>query len=206
MASAGLRDRKKASVKAALVEQALRLFATRGFDGVTVDEIAAAAGVSRRSFFRYFPTKEAVVLERREVELASLKALLESPLPGEAPFATIRRALLALSKHHSAERRTILAEQVLVRTTPSLMARDFEVDRAFERALVARLLAEGRHTAAEERRARILAAAVVGAVRVTIEEWSDRGGDLDLRRLGEDALEFLAPLAPQAKREGRRRA
>ncbi len=198
-ATPGLRDRKKLQVRAALVDAALRLFAERGFDGVTVDEIAAAADVSRRTFFRYFATKEAVVFARREEQLEHFRALLVDPPSDEAPFATVRRALLTLASDYVEHRRAILAVAALVRSAPSLVARDLEVDRAFEAVIVEHVVARSRRTVGDRRRARILAAAIVGAVRVTIEEWAERDGAPDLRRLGAEALDLLEPLAPAVR-------
>lgn len=195
----GLRDRKKLQVRAALVEAALRLFAERGFDGVTVDEIAAAADVSRRTFFRYFATKEAVVFARREEQLERFRALVAEAPAAEAPFVTARRALLTLANDYVEHRRAILAVAALVRSSPSLVARDLEVDRAFEAVIVEHVVARSRRSVGDRRRARILAAAIVGAVRVTIEEWAERDGEPDLRRLGDEALDLLEPLAPPTR-------
>jgi AcrR family transcriptional regulator len=87
---------QRRQVEADLERAALRLFAERGLDGVTVDEIATAAGVSTRTFFRYFPFKIDVVLlyyRRRQVQL--LEALARRP-PHEPPFSALKNALLAV--------------------------------------------------------------------------------------------------------------
>ncbi|MGZ3476618.1 MAG: hypothetical protein ACXWUG_22425, partial [Polyangiales bacterium] len=70
----------------------------------------------------------------------------------------------------------------------SLSAHDLEVDRAFEAAIEGAL--------GGGRRAKICAAAVVGAIRVVLEEWAERGGKLDLRAVGTEALDLIAPVAP----------
>jgi AcrR family transcriptional regulator len=197
-APVGLRDRKKEKVRAALIEAALHLFSARGFDGVTVDEIAAAADVSRRTFFRYFATKEAAVLARREEQLEAFREALAAGDAGP-PFASIRRALLSLADDYTAKREQILAEQRLIRASAQLVARDLEVDRAFEGVMVEHLIAHSRQGAPDRRRAKIVAAALIGATRVVIEEWAEREGAPDLRRMGEGALDLLEPLAPRAR-------
>lgn len=189
-----LREKKKAAVREALVEAALRLFRARGFDAVTIDEIAAAAEVSRRSFFRYFPTKEAVLLERRYAQLAVFRALLAERQKGESPFEHVRRACLALASEYVALRRQILEERAIVAAAPSLVARDLEVDRAFESAIEEAL--------GGSRRARICAAAVIGVTRVVLEEWAAGGAKADLVALGGDALSLLEPLAPPRGSKG----
>ncbi|MBK7396982.1 MAG: TetR family transcriptional regulator [Myxococcales bacterium] len=186
-----LRDKKKAAVREALIDAALRLFRARGFDAVTIDEIAAAAEVSRRSFFRYFPTKEAVLLERRHEQLASFRALLAAPRKGEAPFALVRRACLALATEYVARRKQILEERTIVAAAPSLVARDLELDRAFEGAIEEAL--------GGTRRARICAAATIGVTRVVLEDWAASGARSDLLALGGEALDLLEPLAPARK-------
>jgi len=194
----GLRDRKKVRVRAALVEAAMRLFAARGFDGVTVDEIAAAADVSRRTFFRYFPTKEAVAFARREDQLALFREKLGGA--GDVPpFAAIRVALLALADDYVARRTQILEERTLTKSAPSLVAGDLEVDRAYESIIAEHFLAHSRRTVGDRRRARMVAAAIVAVVRVVLEEWAERDGEVDLSRIGNDALELLEPMAPRLR-------
>ncbi len=195
-AELGLRDRKKVKVRAALVEAAMRLFDERGFDGVTVDEIAARSDVSRRTFFRYFQTKEAVVFARREEQLALFHEALAAA-EGEPPFEALRRALLALADDYARRRAQILAERALMRSAPSLVARDLEVDRAYEGVIADHFLSRSKRTVGDRRRARMLAAAVVAVVRVAIEEWAERDGEVDLSRVGVDALELLEPMAPR---------
>jgi len=194
----GLRDRKKVRVRQALADAALKLFEARGFDAVTVDEIAAAADVSRRTFFRYFATKEAAVFARREDQLVLFRVhLMEAKT--NVPFDAIRAALLAVADDYHEQRERILLEQRVIRSAPSLMTHDLEVDRAFEGVIVEHLVSGSRRTIADRRRARMLAAMIVGAVRVVIEEWAEKNGELDLKKLGQEALELLEPLSPRPK-------
>jgi len=194
----GLRDRKKVRVRQALADAAMRLFEARGFDAVTVDEIAAAADVSRRTFFRYFATKEAAVFARREDQLALFRVhLMESQ--ADAPFDAIREAMLAVADDYNDQRERILRERRVVTSAPSLMTHDLEVDRTFEGVIVEHLVQGSRRTMSDRRRGRMLAAMIVGAVRVVIDEWAEKNGEIDLKKLGQEALELLEPLAPRPK-------
>jgi AcrR family transcriptional regulator len=195
----GLRDRKKVAVRAALVDASLRLFGERGFDAVTVDELAAAADVSRRTFFRYFPTKEAVLFAHREDQLEAFRAALAGNEEAGDAFGAVRTTLLALADDYDRNRAEILAVRAVVRGSPWLVARDLEMDRAFEAVIAEHLVASSRRTAGDRRRARIVAAAVVGAVRVVLEEWAEKDGALDLRKHGQEALDLLEPIAPRAR-------
>ena len=195
-AEPGLRDRKRVRVHQALADAALRLFEERGFDNVTVDEIAARADVSRRTFFRYFSTKESVVFARRDEQLEVFREALRDHPEG---FAAIREALLALGDDYTSRREQILAEQRLIRTAPSLMMHDHDMDRAFEGVMVEHLLDHTRRTVSDRRRARILSAALIGAIRVCIEEWAERDGELDLAKLGTEVLDLFEPLAPRSR-------
>lgn len=194
----GLRDRKKVRVRQALADSAMQLFEARGFDAVTVDEIAAAADVSRRTFFRYFATKEAAVFARREDQLVMFRVhLMESS--ADAPFEAMRAALLSLADDYQEQRERILRERAIIKSAPSLMTHDVEVDRGFEAVIVEYLVQNSRRTVTDRRRARMLAAMMVGAVRVAIDEWAEKNGEIDLEKLGQEALELLEPLAPRPK-------
>ena len=97
-----LRDQKKEQTREALFEAAIQLFRERGFTGTTVDDIAAAARVSRRTFFRYFPAKEAVVFPWDAERLDRFEQILRDRSSGEAPFELVRRAFLVLVEDYVA--------------------------------------------------------------------------------------------------------
>src|SRR6202051_5120995 len=75
----GLRERKKRLMRQQLSDTATRMFLERGFDAVRVTDIAAACGVSEKTVFNYFPTKESLILDRLESTMASLRAGLAEP-------------------------------------------------------------------------------------------------------------------------------
>src|SRR3974377_2222058 len=87
----GLRARKKRLMRQQLSDTATRMFLDRGFDAVRVSEVAEACGVSEKTVFNYFPTKESLVLDRLETTMASLRAGL--PDPGVSPVEAALRIL-----------------------------------------------------------------------------------------------------------------
>ena len=120
MSEPGLREKKKRAIEAELRRLAMELFAARGYDAVTVDAVADAAGVSRRTFFRYFPSKEDVFFARRRDQTERLAALVAAPRPGEAAFDRVRRALLELASEHVEKRSLILTEHAILAKSPAL--------------------------------------------------------------------------------------
>src|SRR5881275_1648549 len=105
----GLRQRKKQQTREAIAQTARRLFLEHGFDAVTVDDVARAADVSRKTVFNYFPTKEDLFYGRMEIFEEDLLAAIRSRAPGEsilrafAHFVTTRRGMLASDDPGSAE-------------------------------------------------------------------------------------------------------
>jgi AcrR family transcriptional regulator len=87
----GLRERKKARTRAVIRQEALRLFRERGYSGTTVEQIAAAADVSPATFFRYYPTKEDVVLQD-DLDVLLPEAVEAQPA-GLNPIAAVRAAI-----------------------------------------------------------------------------------------------------------------
>jgi AcrR family transcriptional regulator len=163
----GLRERKRRSTLASIQSEALRLFRAKGYAETTVVEIAAAAGVSERTFFRYFPTKEDVVLldELDSGFVASLRGQ-----PNElTPFAAMARALGDLLGHLTSGERTQQRERVvLILGVPELRAR--MLDQVFARStLIAQLIAERLDLSPDDPQARILGGAFSGAAVAALQ-------------------------------------
>lgn len=119
-----LAERKRQLVRDELAEAALRLLAKQGFEQTTVDELAAAAGVSRRTFFRYFASKEDVVTSSVVVVIEGILAEVAARPAGEPPAVAIREAVKAVTVEDFAEDRE--KSVALIRHTqqiPALRAR-----------------------------------------------------------------------------------
>ncbi len=142
MAIDGTRERKRADSRARVVDVAFALFAERGYDGVTVAEICAAADIAPRTFFRYFLTKDDVLTEPARVVSDRLQAEL-SAVPAQVSDAeALRAALLTVSAEMVADRERVVRlfrvvrQASAARTHPLLRLSDRE--RAVAEALVAR--------------------------------------------------------------------
>jgi len=165
-----LRERKKAKTRAAIQQHALRLFGEQGYNATTVEQIAEAAEVSPSTFFRYFPTKEDVVLYD-----AFDPVLVEAfrAQPAElSPIQALREAMWAVLAKLPTEELALQRERdVLIRSVPELRARMLdEFGRNVE--LLAEVVAERVGRRADELAVRTLAGAVIG---VGISAWYTAG-------------------------------
>jgi len=183
---AGLRERKKARTRAAIRDHAMRLFEEQGFAATTVDQIAAAAEVSQSTFFRYFPTKEDVVLSD-DYDPLMLAAVRDQP-PDVPPIEAIRRGIRTVFEQISPEDwQREQDRQRMIFGVPELRARATQ-KYAELIGMVAAVIAERAGRPAGDLRARVLAGAVLGAVlAVAPSGVAERG---DVARLDE-ALGFL---------------
>ena len=114
---------------------ALRLFAERGFDDTTVDQIAAEAGVSRRTFFRYFDSKSEVLWSEFDAEVENLRAVLGSTAPDVPVMTAVRAAVLAVNHYSAADVPELRARMSLVSANSELAASAMAHYDAWERAI-----------------------------------------------------------------------
>ncbi|MFJ8140865.1 TetR family transcriptional regulator [Streptomyces sp. NPDC096013] len=139
----GLRERKKRILRRQLSDTATEMFMERGFDAVRVAEVAEACGVSEKTVFNYFPTKEALVLDLGEATLVSLRTALADPNlhPVDAALTILSEELANITSWLSAQndpaeaRAMFLRFGMLIRSTPSLRA--YQRDTADRQVAVA---------------------------------------------------------------------
>jgi AcrR family transcriptional regulator len=165
----GLRERKKQQTRQAIVDAAHRLFGERGFDRVTVAEVARAAEVSEGTVFNYFPTKEDLFyggLESFEAQL--VQAVRERP-PGESALAAFRGFVLAGSKRLEADETAdvISSSTAIVSASPALQARERDIVARYTDELAA-LLAEETGAGADDAEPRAAASALMGVQRAVV--------------------------------------
>ena len=176
----GLRERKKQQTRELIAETARRLFGERGFEAVTVTEIARAADVSAQTVFNYFPTKEDLVYWRLESFEDELLGTIRDRAPGESAlsafgrFVRAPRGMLATYDPETRERLAALTRMIV--SSPSLLAREQQIFEGYTRDL-AELLGG-------DVQARVAAGAMIGLHRALV--------DFSRRRVLEGAREELA--------------
>lgn len=188
-----LREKKKRQTRSALLSEAHQLFAAQGYEATTIEEICDAAGISKRTFFRYFPSKEDLVFPNHEERLARFLAFLERA-PDDLPaFDTLRLATEIFARDYMENRGHFIAQQRIIETSPALMAREHQIDVAWEAVMAtwfARKLGRGEEPSVPLS-AKVIAGAAIGVIRATMRHWTSRGGEDDLAELGMSAIEKL---------------
>jgi AcrR family transcriptional regulator len=158
----GLRERKKARTRAAIRRHALRLFREQGYQHTTVEQIAAAAEVSPSTFFRYFPTKEDLILQD-DMDTQVAEAFERQPA-GLKPVAAFRAALREVAGSLSpADLDVIRDTTALIRTEPEIRARATDEFARMIMVLSAALARRTRHPA-DDLAVRAVAGGIIGVV------------------------------------------
>lgn len=173
-----LSERRRRLMRDELGRIAIRLFAEHGFDNVTVDEIAAAAGTSPRTFFRYFATKDEIVLDyERRVQERLLDALLSRP-SAEGPVEALKQAYIATSHVEPADRRRVLQLGRILAAAPALRARANGERMAEDRA-VAEHIADRLGVDPDDAHVRVIITAMGAVAATEFRVWVDSGGKGD---------------------------
>jgi AcrR family transcriptional regulator len=196
-----LRERKRTRTRLMIQTEALRLFTEKGYAQTTVEEIADAAAISPRTFFRYFPSKEDVVIWDEYDPLAL--DLLESR-PDDEPLAEAFRAVIreTLAGLYRRDPGRLLALVRLSLTVPELRARFFN-EQTHGVELLMPMLAKQRG-ADDELRLRVIGTALLAAVSVALDLWQKSDGKRDLLALLDQATDALAEGMHELKVKRRR--
>ncbi|HEY3954946.1 MAG TPA: TetR family transcriptional regulator [Streptosporangiaceae bacterium] len=203
-ARASLRERKKLATRRALRRIAFQLAAERGFSNVTVEDIAEAAEVSTRTFFNYFPSKEAALFGNDPERVAALREQIAQVAPGESALDALRAAMTSDAQAVADELTELGYDPAIwlrrakeARADPHLRAA-----RAAQMALVERAITEGlaqrlgTDPDADPYPA-LLAATAAGVFRTSIAFWAASGGTVPLDRLINLAFQALADGLPE---------
>jgi AcrR family transcriptional regulator len=183
------RQRKKTATRDRIRSSALRLFHEQGYDATSVEQIAASAGVSHMTFFRYFPAKEDVALSDRYDPLIA-GAIAKTPAAW--PLIQRIRVVLAQGLRHvyETDRDALLAQNRLIVSTPALYERLWAQQIATQRLILEALGAsqDDKHPSLQDR---VIVAACLAAATTAILAWVENDGTPELPDLIEQAFDIL---------------
>jgi len=164
--------RNHRAVREGIADVAVRLFMERGFVETTIDDIAAEAGISRRTYFRYFATKDDAVLEYLHGFGETVIRRLEARPASESPLTALQTAMRETLDEESPDTSVARAFSRLIRETPALRARQLHLTATWENDLAEAI--SRRYGASEGViRARLLAAVAVDALDIAAGLWTD---------------------------------
>jgi AcrR family transcriptional regulator len=174
----GLRERNRRQTLQRIAEVGIELFLAKGYDATTLDEIAAAAGISRRTFFYYFRSKDDILLTHLASYADALKAMILESASGE-PIDVMRDALVKLSARFESPRTIAIVR--LIRETRTLDAsrqgRQLQLEQAACDALRELWPAKERRD-----RLRLVAMASMGLMRLVVDAWLEQDGKRPLAK------------------------
>ena len=188
-AAGGQPGRRRVTSRAELEHVAFELFAANGFELTTVDDIAAAAGIGRRTFFRYFPSKNDVPWGMFEVELERMRARLKA-CPRDVPLMdAIRVALVDFNQVEPGQVTRHRRRMELILRVPALLAHS-TLRFASWREVIAEFVAERTGLRPDSLAPQAIAHAVLGVAVAAYEQWLD-DEDADLGALLDSAMRQL---------------
>ena len=182
--------RPAATTRAELEQVALELFAERGFVATTVDDIAAAAGIGRRTFFRYFASKNDVVWGDFELGLLALRERLATGPPGRPLLEELREAVLAFNRFDPGEVPWHRDRMALILTVPALQAHS-TLRYAAWRSVIAEFAATRLGGSPADLLPQLVAHSCLGAALTAYDQWLLRP-DSDLPQLLDQAMRALS--------------
>jgi AcrR family transcriptional regulator len=199
-----LRERKKMATRRLLRRAALDLVAARGLSNVTVEDIAEAAEVSPRTFFNYFPTKEAALFGGDPDQAACLRERVARGESGKSSLDVLRVVLAEHAKEIADELRSLggdpadwLRRMKVARADPHVRAAHAAQMAMMERAIAEGLTARLGTDQETDPYPGVLAAAAVGVVRASMAFWAGSGGDVKLGQVIDQAFQALADGLPE---------
>lgn len=201
----GLRERTRRAVRKEIAEAAATLFVERGYEATTIDDIAAAVGMSQRSVFRYFPSKEELVIGKFDFAAEEMLDALRRRPPGEPVWTSLRRVFDVLVEQADAAGQQAAAEQIqrVVFETPALFAAYLQKLQQMQDAVVADLVeraaAAGNPYAIDDPAPRALAAAAFGCLVAAQHSWLAGGAKGAFSDAVDRAMATVGPAAAQSR-------
>ncbi|MEZ5381570.1 MAG: TetR family transcriptional regulator [Microthrixaceae bacterium] len=187
----GLRARKKRQRRRSIEGAAMALFEEHGFDGTTIEQIAAAADIAPRTFFSYFPTKEDVVLADYSGRLERILAELGRRPESEAPWDALQASFVEVAADYEAARDDLIRRFTIMSANAAVYARSLQLQAGWEDAL-ADVLSRRANGTTDDLESRLLASAALACVRSSLRHWLLTGHATPLPTLIDDCFGRLA--------------
>lgn len=176
----GLRERKRAETLERIGEAGIKLFVGKGYEATTLDDIAAAAGISRRTFFHYFKSKDDILVALQcEPAIKALRHAFDLVPMGTTPLDALRKTLPQLVGAFETEQTLAIAD--IMQSTDALKVRKLAIFVDIENA-VYQALTSAWPEPTNEPALRLLAVVSMGVLRLSMEQWRQGGGK---RRIGD---------------------
>ena len=166
-----LRERRIEETRADIVTTAMALFTERGYDDTSMEEVAAATGVSRRTLYRYFASKDDVVFELPRLWLQHVREVVDTREPGESTRSILRRAILDVAAAMDADADRVLAGLALVTSSETLQARRGRSDAEWIEYYVSLILPDVHASHDGLRQALVCAATLVAGQNAMLLAW-----------------------------------
>ncbi len=189
--SLGRRERKKLATRDALVETSLRMFTENGFDETTVEDITEEVDVARRTFFRYFESKEAVLFASQSAQRDGLRTALDARPAEEGVIDSVRAAVRELAAQHSniqLEQQLALAK--IAMQAPSVAAYGVSLRAEWEQ-MIATWVAGRLGGGPSDMRPALVGGSCIAAMGAAMQRWLVGGGAEDIESLVDEALDLL---------------
>ena len=193
-------NRRAAQTRAEIVDAALELFAAQGFDATSMDQVADAAHVSRRTVYRYFPTKDDLVFESPRKWLEVLNRTIDTRRPDEPTRDLLQRAVRDVARFIESDRDTVLNGFSILVASPSLMARHGRSDAEWSARYLELLAPDVAHQSNGLLQATTAAMALVAATNALIAVWATSQPDGDLIAMTEIMFDQIDSLWPASSR------
>jgi TetR/AcrR family transcriptional regulator, regulator of mycofactocin system len=182
--------RRPSTSRAELERVALDLFTSRGFDETTVDDIAVAAGIGRRTFFRYYASKNDAVWGDFDTQLSRLRQWFDDCQPDVPLMDAVHRGVVAFNRLPKEEEPWHRRRMALILNTPALQAHSTPMYARW-RAVIAEFAAARTGAAAQDLLPQLIAYAALGAAVASYDQWL-RDADAELEPLLELAMTELS--------------
>ena len=189
----GLRERKKAKTREQIIEATVTLCLRHGFKKTTIQQIVDSVDVSRRTFFRYFRTKEDVVMERIGAFCDEVQVELRSRPKEESIWDSLVAALTCFISRSALNAHGMLSLHRMMMDNASLRARKFELPMSWETAMIPEVrkrMGSGRE---QEMRARVLVSAAIASASLSFDLWHESGGKGSLQGIAKKAFALSKP-------------